>query len=284
MTQFEFLETATSSIRSNQRAAAVRRELAGHLDMKATDLMQEGMEASQAQNEAMDSLGDPRDIADAYQSPVMHRRLGWKAIAGIPLLFAVGMTLENPVYALLWLTVAAVIAIMAESGLSLRARLSGVITGVISARILLYGGAVAGIAAALGTLGPGGPITSAMEAMVEFVVPVLIVLYVCWQGTSAGTTRTPYAMVSIVSAAFLVVGTFVFSIGHWNVATWEWVGALQPVATAGVIGLPLLLLATAFGWDAAVWLRWNDLRSLRRARSQSRRNRQADRLGVGSSQ
>lgn len=284
MTQFEFLERATSSVRSNQRAAEIRRELAGHLAMKEADLMKDGMDSMQAHNEAMQSLGDPSEIAEGYQSPVMHRRLGWKAMAAIPLVVAVGMTLANPVYALLWLVVVAVIAIMAESGLSLRSRLSGVVRGVASARLLLFGGAVSGMMAALGTLGTGGSVVSAFLPIVEFVVPVLIVLYVCWQGAGTGKPSTPYAMAGIMSGAFLVTGTFIFSIGHWNVVSWEWISALHGVTTVGVIGLPILLLATAFGWEAAQWVRENELRGLRRGWLQARRNRQAERVGVGPSQ
>lgn len=282
MTQFEFLEQATRSLVSNQRAAEVRRELLAHLNMKVEDLIKDGVDEDDAHELAMQSLGDPEEIARAYQSPVRSQRLGWRIWGAIPILFAVGMTLTNPIYALLWLIVVAVIAIMAEPGLSLNARIFGVVSGVSNGRLLVYSGAVAGVAAALGTLGPGGPVSSAIVSMVEFVLPLLMVLYVCWQGDRSRAAKTPYAMASVVSTSFLVTGVIVFSIGHWDLVNWQWIGALHPITTVGVFLLPLLLLATAFAWEIAEWLRRHDIRTLRQIRMQRRRDRQDRRVPVGS--
>ncbi len=282
VTQFEFLEQATRSLVSNQRAAEVRRELLAHLNMKVEDLIKDGVDPQNAHDLAMQSLGDPEEIARAYQSPVRSQRLGWRIWGAIPLLFAAGMTLNNPIYALLWIIVVTVVAIMAEPGLSLNSRISGVVAGVTNGRLLVYAGAVAGLAAALGTLGPGGPVSSAVVSIVEFVLPLLVVLYVCWQGDRLRTQKTPYAMVSIVSAAFLVSGVTVFSIGHWDLVNWQWISALHSITTVGVLLLPLLLLATALGWETVEWLRRHDLRSLRQIRTQRRRDRQDQRMPVGS--
>jgi hypothetical protein len=247
VTRYEYLEQATATILSNRHAAAVRRELACHLDMKRADLIQEGMDAEAAERAAIASLGAPDLVADGYRSrpvPLPKRRY----LLGLPLLAAVLLTLRWGPNALIWLGLVGLLGVASVPGLSLRARLEGVGDAIRRERVVIWGGVAAGVAAGLGTFGNPPPLWFEFLMIVVGAGVLLTAFYTTWTRDMAGRAVMPFAMAGMGASAYLVAGLIVYSLGHWNLPGWEWVAELSQITTPGVFWIPLLFLAVPEGW------------------------------------
>ena len=261
MTLHDFLEQSTATISSNKRAREVRRELLSHLQLKAAELEAGGVAASEAESDALRSLGDPAAIAQDYAVPEVRIKIGWAMLGAIPLFIAAAAALHSPSTILMWLVVLGTAAVIAEPGATLAARLSGLWRTLKNSPLILAAGAASGLAAALSTFGAGGPWSS----LFEFFGPWLAVLYCCWQ-RSPERPAAPFSMVWITNAAFWAVGGSAFLL----------LGAASPresyyynAGSMVTVGLAVTISewALAYAWEGIQWLRHHDTRISRARRT-----------------
>ncbi len=252
MNRFEYVERATATIASNRRAAAVRRELLSHIDLACADLMAAGTPAEEAEREALAHLGDPILVADEYQTP----RRWWGAVppvywlalpaALVSLWASVDLRL-----AVIWYIAAAVVALAAVPGTTLRGRFAEAWAVLRERRDLVRAGAIAGAAAALATFGQPPYLWATALSLVEIVVPALVVLHRTWQRAMDGREIDFLPASAAVAAGFACAALPLFVVGQWRLPWWQWQGALQPVLTAGMVWIPGLTLAVMGAYGLA---------------------------------
>ncbi len=257
MTQFEFVERATATIASNRRASMVRRELLSHLDMKQTELIENGIDVVDAEKLALESMGDPAIIADQYYLPRTSLKLGTLILAGIPLLGSAILALQSPPDVLIWMIVVATIAVIAEPGASLTVRFHGLGQTLNASRLLVGVSALEGLAQVIIMLSGIGSPTGPLLVIVEFIISWLIVLYLCWQ-RQPGSRWTPGALAWMASLPFLAIGGSAFWLSHWNSAFLVWWEQLRSFTMMGM-SLAASVFVLAHLWEVIQALKARDV-------------------------
>lgn len=240
MNRFDYLEAATESIGANRRAAAVRKELLGHILLKREELIRRGMAEDEAESEALLSLGDPGAIAEAYGKPAAGPTPRRTYVAGIVLAILFIVTVESPLTgSLLWLAALALLALAAASGDTVVEKAEAVRQVVRRERLLAVGSAIAGVAVGLGTFGAPPPLWASVLVTVAILAPGLPALYRVWTRDRDGRDQEPWPMAGIGSTMFLVSALVIYALGHWQASSGAWVGGISPITVTGVALMPL---------------------------------------------
>ena len=274
--RFEYVERATATIASNRRAAAVRRELLSHIDLKCADLVQGGAIPEEAERTALESLGDPILIAEAYHLPRRSELIPpvyWLAVPAF--LFSVIVAVRAEL-APAWLVAVGVLAIGTVPGESLQQRGRQVAALVGGQRQMAWAGSIAGVAAALGTFGNPPLILTGFLDSVEVMVPALVVLHEAWQRYQHGRDQDPLRQAGVVATSFLVAGGVVFTLGQWRLPNWLWLNNVTVLTAAAALWIPLLVLAVVGGFMAVHNMgSWFESRASNRAEGVEQTEREA---------
>lgn len=257
MTPYDFLEQATATIPSNRQAREVRQELLSHLLLKQAELEENGLDPTQAEAEAIQSMGSPADIAEDYAIPETRLKFGWALVGVIPLGITAIVSLENGGNILMWLAVMGTIAVIAEPGRTLNGRLRGLWHTVQKSSIIVAAGAAAGLVTALATFSIGS--WGAVAGLFEFFGPWLAVLYSCWQRSSEHPA-TPLSMVWVTNGAFWLMGGSAYLLLHATASSRVFgYDTLHPMVVVG-LSLTISEWALAHLWDGVQWLRTHQTR------------------------
>ncbi len=272
MTPYDFLEAATASIASNSKASEVRRELYAHFLMKVEELVAEGMDSQQAEARALESLGDPREIADGYRpafavNPQSHPSR-WYLLAALPLIMAAVATVNRSSYAIVWGVLSTALAGMLAPGKAWQQRATGLFHLLREVPLLWVFGLLGGTAAAIGTATGAGE--NGVVFLLEFLLPWLGFLFYRWREREFAQKRNAFHLTWVVSTAFLVAGGMVYALVHLNVNPAMAYVSAGPVTTIGVLFLPVSMLALSYVWN------WAQSTGLRRFSLAVRRQSKVD--------
>lgn len=252
MNRFDYLEAATSSIGANHRAAAVRKELLGHILLKREELIEGGLGEDEAEAEALRSLGNPAEIAQGYGKPTGERHGARVYVATAVLAIAFAATLVNPLTgSMLWLAILAVLALASVSGNTVPEKVQAVLVLVRRQRSVGLGAAVSGVAVGLSTFGAPPPLWASFLWTVAVLATGLPALHQVWVRDRDGLDQEPWLMGGVGSAAFLLSSIVIYALGHWQTPSGAWIPGVGPVT---IVGVPVMSLGLAgLGLIAGAW-------------------------------
>jgi len=251
MIPYDFLEEATASIASNHKAAGVRRELYAHFLMKVEDLIAEGIDAEVAQERALESLGDPKEIADGYRpayAVATESHLSrWYLLAGLPLIIAAVAAVNRPSYAIVWFVLSTALAWMLAQGKTWQQRTQALVDLFRETPLLWAVGLLGGAAAAIGRATASSE--NGVLFLLEFLLPWLAFLLFRWRERDLAQKANAFHLTWVVATAFLIAGGLVTILTHLNGSPALGYGYLGSVPTIGVLFLPLSLLGLSYLWN-----------------------------------
>jgi hypothetical protein len=248
MNRYEYLERATASIPSNRRAADVRKELQGHIEMKRRDFLQAGLSSDEAEAQALQSLGDPAEVAAGYERPAVlpGRRAGY--LLALPLTFSMVLAIASPGAGLVvWLVLLAVIWAGPQRDGTVRERLERVRADIGRYRLVAWGALASGVATALYTLGSPPPLWGGFLIAATFLAVGLSTFYEIWTRDRHGRDLEPWLMAAVGALAYLAASLTVMALGHWNE---DWLDLARLAMTAGLVLVPLGTLGLCAGMTA----------------------------------
>ena len=93
MNMHSYLEIVSEQIRCRRAKQMILKELEGHIEDQKLDYMADGMNADEAEEEAVRQMGDP--VETGMELDRIHRpRMDWKLVAVIVVLSLAGLFLQ----------------------------------------------------------------------------------------------------------------------------------------------------------------------------------------------